>query len=137
MVQATSYFLRTRQQRLYIPLHSHNSCEFVYFLSGQGTLDFNGKKVDFGPHTYYFVSPEISHSELYDKGGHSLVIRYNKSKSFNHLFLYRQDDSDSIFDHINMIVDKINDLDNERTINKIFNEIIKIIKKVENNAIIA
>ena len=132
MIKASNYFLRTRQSNLFIPSHTHTSYEFVYFFTGDGILEIDNKKVKFKANSYYFVGPNIPHSEFYETEGYSLVIRYDSDEPFNTSLLYGHDESHSLLHFINKIATEINNTNYgfESVINSVFNEMmIKLARK--------
>ena len=81
MQNSTHTFIRTRKSKLFIPMHSHKQCEFVYFFSGNGIVEYNGKKYEFGEGSYYFMNKGVAHSELYKKTGMSIVVWFDLDES--------------------------------------------------------
>lgn len=69
-------FVRTRTSGTKIPMHTHKCCEFVYFLSGSGTLEYDDTVFEFSAGSYYYMEPNKLHSEIYHQTGKSLVVWY-------------------------------------------------------------
>lgn len=69
-------FIRSRKAKTFIPDHSHQRYEFVYFFGGKGVLEYNGKKVPFSKGTYYIMESNELHNELYENTGISLVVQF-------------------------------------------------------------
>lgn len=82
MVNSSYSFMRTRKAKTYIQKHMHNRYEFVYFFTGKGLLEFENKLFHFTPNSYYFMRPNVLHSELYENTGKSLVLWFNIPEEF-------------------------------------------------------
>lgn len=77
MVNSVYSFMRTRTAKTFIQPHAHDRHEFVYFFSGKGTLTIENTNYTFAAGSYYFLTPETTHSELYENTGKSLVLWFN------------------------------------------------------------
>lgn len=89
MQNSTHSFIRTRKSKLLIPIHSHKQCEFVYFFSGSGIVEYNGNKYEFSEGSYYFMNKGVAHSELYKKTGMSIVVWFDLDDTVNIPDLFR------------------------------------------------
>ncbi|MDD6994640.1 MAG: AraC family transcriptional regulator [Candidatus Borkfalkiaceae bacterium] len=81
MEDSTYSFVRSRRANVFIPNHTHSKYEFVYFFSGKGTLNYEGKTIQFSAGTYYIMESQVVHSELYENTGISLVVQFMPPES--------------------------------------------------------
>ena len=76
MENSVCSFMRTRFKGKFVPPHSHNNYEFVYFFNGSGVFGYGGKEYYFTKGSYYLMKPFESHYESYDNTGQSLVLSF-------------------------------------------------------------
>jgi AraC-like DNA-binding protein len=72
-------FFTHRKQSEYIEFHKHECYELVYYITGNGTTELEGKVYNYSPNTFMIVKPNCLHDERHTKGTDVIFIGFKTS----------------------------------------------------------
>lgn len=61
------FFYSTHEAGTYVDFHKHSCYELVYYVSGTGTMNLNGRTLAYAPGTMTLTRPEYMHDERHDE----------------------------------------------------------------------
>lgn len=95
MNQLDFLFFSKRLTNKYIPKHSHECYELIYYFQGQGNTRIGNDEYHFQKNMFALISPQVVHDEKHTSGGDVLFIGFHSNQpALKHLNAVFHDDDD-------------------------------------------
>ena len=107
MIKSCFSFLRNRHCNTTVVSHAHKSFEFVYFLTGNGQIEYQDIRFEFSAGSYYLMPPDVFHAEFFSSDSQSLVIQFDNTLIPWNRALVQNDSTLNLYHHVELILSEL------------------------------